>query len=193
MSKNPLPRRFVLVAIVGCAAFLVFARRVTADITYNLVSYPLYQNGYDVTGTITTDGATGTISTSDIRSIEIPPPFSDSASDPLQAYSSTGTLYATPTALIVPPETYLNIEDMQTYDNWIAWSNQASGYYYLAFSRGAELWIDHSDGQLIGALPPSFLPGTDWVVATAVPEPSTVVLLGIVAISLLACAWRRRA
>ena len=65
--------------------------------------------------------------------------------------------------------------------------------YETPTQDGPALWefpdrTGSSSSGFIGA-------NTNWVIANngqTIPEPSTLVLLGISAISLLACAWRRR-
>jgi hypothetical protein len=53
-------RFFALVAILGCASLMLFTTaQVRADITYQLVDYPLDQDGHTLSGTITTDGFIG--------------------------------------------------------------------------------------------------------------------------------------
>ncbi len=59
------------------------------------------------------------------------------------------------------------------------------GGYYKTISKYEDDWTDPDTGANTDSPAP-------WVIATAVPEPSTLVLLGIGAVSLFAYAWRKR-
>jgi hypothetical protein len=61
-------RILFVAAFVGLAASLSATRIKAQDITYNLVNYPAYQNGWSLSGQITTDGRTGVVGTTDIVS-----------------------------------------------------------------------------------------------------------------------------
>ena len=137
-------------------------------ITYNLVNYPLLQDGATLTGTITTDGTTGgNLPGSIIQSWQLTvtgggSPFSMSSSD-FSASALGDQLNVTPTTLSIG--SWLSLESavgMLLY-------RKDDGYYYATGPLGAS-WIH--DGDLI-------VTGLDgsggWTAATslsAVPEPS---------------------
>jgi hypothetical protein len=58
--------RALLLALVTCSLLPRLA--LAENITYNLVNYPTEQNGWNLSGQITTDGATGALTASDIVS-----------------------------------------------------------------------------------------------------------------------------
>ncbi len=70
MSAHATSYRLVVVNAAAAAFFLLQSASIVraASITYDLVDYPALQNGYDLSGTITTDGNTGVLSTSDLTS-----------------------------------------------------------------------------------------------------------------------------
>ena len=65
MIKLSSNRRSILIAAVASAAIaLIMARNplaATADTVYDIVNYPAEQDGWILSGTITTDGKTGPI------------------------------------------------------------------------------------------------------------------------------------
>lgn len=69
VSAIPSVRRFALLTVFGSAAIaLAYPSAAKANITYNLIDYPAYENGYTLSGQIVTDGALRTLSNSDIVS-----------------------------------------------------------------------------------------------------------------------------
>jgi hypothetical protein len=68
MTKLSSTHHSVLIAAVTCAAVVLVTtvKTAKADITYNIVNLPDYQNGYTLSGAITTDGSIGPIAMSDI-------------------------------------------------------------------------------------------------------------------------------
>ena len=69
MFTSPSPRRFALAValVLFSAVLLAFASNAWAgQITYDIRHLPAYQDGYALSGTITTDGNTGYITSLDI-------------------------------------------------------------------------------------------------------------------------------
>ena len=135
-------------------------------ITYNLVNYPLLQNGATLTGTITTDGTTGgNLPGSIIQSWQLTvtgggSPFSMSSSDP-NPYAIGYALNVTPTTLSIGSSLLFQSDvGSLLYD--------IAGFYY-ASGPSMPSWIND---ELIGL----GLDGSGgWTAATslsAVPEPS---------------------
>ena len=136
-------------------------------ITYNLVNYPLLQDGATLTGTITTDGTTGgNLPGSIIQSWQLTvtgggSPFSMSSSDP-NASALGYELNVTPTTLSIG--WLLRLESA----TGTLLYNSDAGFYYAGGPLGPS-WL-HDDLIVTG------LDGSGgWTVATslsAVPEPS---------------------
>jgi len=91
---------------------------------------------------------------------------------PLGGGALTGTMIATESDLFVQTGATTYAVDLTSHQT--VWSHQITGP--LTLSEG-ELYVAGSNGTLT---------------AFAVPEPSSFVLLGIVAISLMVCGWWRR-
>jgi PEP-CTERM motif len=180
---------------------LLFVPHITeaGQITYAIQNYPADQNGYTLSGSITTDGNLGTLSTSDIVAwtwtISGPggPPLTGSGA-PGEAFADF--LIATSQQLVLPQyqstDAYLSLveESGSQEGNRVNWerssiaSGQAPEYFASLTSPPTDLWDTLNPG----------MGGTDpWViaVAAAVPEPSSVVLLGLGIAGLLTRAGRR--
>ena len=164
------------------------------DITYNIQSYDSLQNGFTLSGTITTDGTLGVLASSDIASWTFTitkGSFSSTmnSTDPgtLVALSN---LTATATQILLPPPssaTDFNLFELTNtggeglvYDQ----NPQPPGFPYYVGSTPGNLgnsffcWFDSTP-------PPPSLGGTTWVIAQ-VPEPASLTL------TLLGGACRRR-
>jgi hypothetical protein len=139
------------------------------SITYNIVNYPTLQNGYSVSGTITTDGTTGSITATDITTWDISvtisgsPLFTQTPSD--SYFIGLGSFQATTTTIAAPAEAGFEA----TNDNTIFWNGDADlyeGFYGPAGVAGG-LWRS--------SWPKSNIVAT----SAAVPEPSAIALLAM--------------
>ena len=147
------------------------------------MNYPSLQNGYTISGTVTTDGNTGTISDGDVTSWSI-------------AISLSGVNQYT----FTPDNSYLNANLMATTselsapatasDDYLAISNDynqallswnTAVQHYLFYTGSYYLWV--------AGWPPQSNSGG---VLAAVPEPSSAVLAVIGAATLLACGLARQ-
>lgn len=197
------------------AVFLVSGPRAWAHITYYIVDYPaneadLFNSGTDVlSGTITTDGTSGTLTAPNIVGAAITldtPAGTFSATTEANGLRFTGALTASATQLSVPvgdlAEFVSAMNSQCPYQLLIQyWNGQSGVYNYLGVAEGPgpdPIPLALIDGS--GAGSPVDMPGSigsggsDWMIATTspVPDPSTFVPLGIGASSLLAYGWRRR-
>jgi hypothetical protein len=178
---------------IACLQFVVPLLLMTAgarapaalggSITYNIVNYPELQNGYTVSGTITTDGQTGTITTADITSWDVSVLLSGVIQLNFTPTNSTASalLTATTTALTnptTPPPQVLEFLDSSLPSTYIIWVGPSSSFYQSA-NFGASLWF-------------SEWPTNGVIAASAVPEPSSFILLAVGAGAVIAHVWSRR-
>ena len=174
-------------------------------ITYAIVDYPAYQvdtvTGLTdhVSGTITADPATG-----DIASASFTITGTTSYTVASATTDSNTFIHVTPTEITLTQNNPLNplnygnlrlsgstgvsganstaVLDWYTPgDPWVVGSNNWPGYTGTVGGHGSGPGFSSTG---LGAYP--------WVVATAVPEPGTLVLLATGGLGLLAYAWRRR-
>jgi hypothetical protein len=98
--------RFRMLCVLGASLLVISCgtRTAQADTIYNLISFPTLQNGYSVTGTITTDGRLGTLAYSDIIATSITSVTNGVSTyqnlQPDHVYGST-SLFATSTGLFL--------------------------------------------------------------------------------------------
>jgi hypothetical protein len=161
------------------AGFALVSPHVNADsITYAVDNYPSLQNLYTVSGTITTNGATGTgLPFSDITSWNI---TITSGSSTIETFTNThssnngANFDATPTTLTVTPSTGVDVIVFLSNSpyGFIEWFGAGIAPFYEARNpEGTYIWSSPYDPQ-------------SQPVASAVPEPSSAILavLGAVAV-----------
>jgi hypothetical protein len=167
-----------------CAALLLvgFVERAQADYIYSLDTYNSQQNGWTISGTVTTDTNTGVLSTADILSWMLTLTKPGNATISFSGNTTNATalnLEATPSSLTLSganASLYLLVNS-----NIIVWDRQ-QGFYYSVTS-GSQHWAE--SGASIS------LPTPDtWVVASAgaAPEPATI-SLAIVGLVMLGVAY----
>ena len=190
-------------------------------ITYTIVDQgATYQNGWTLDGTITTDGTIGDLSQSNLLSgtLTLSSPLYGSYTATgitftLQTHGSGPAMEATatPLTLLLPcSDPHSGSFSMTGSDgvgvDWLNPLTSESGYPIYGYDGIApvtepdwrpgiawdSVWSTDPIGGYGGPPPPALGPTESWVIATVVPEPSTIVLLGIGAISMLVFAWRRR-
>jgi hypothetical protein len=164
------------------------ARTAQANTIYNLNSFPTLQNGYSVTGTITTDGCLGRLAYSDIIATSITSVTNGVSTyhnlNPDHVYGST-QLFATSTGLFlpaIPPDppspnfsmssTGYDTVELQ-YDYTAGYGMVSVGYFGSVHQpTTTSLWRTSSNKALN-------LTGQPWLIAQTVPEPSGPLLLAI--------------
>jgi PEP-CTERM motif len=188
MTKFPFLRRFTLVAAFAVSLPCLPAQ---ANTVYSLVNYPGDQNGWTLSGSITTDGKTGALMSTDVLS------WSWTVTSGVTAYTFRSTdpgaffgqeaappdLIATSSALSVPFDQSVGMQDDSgvAYPTIIVWSNNwGSGPFSNEYV--AQLHVPPASFTTFWQTvsPTSFI-ASGYVIATAaptVPEPSTLTLLG---------------
>ena len=195
--------------------FLLFSLAVVhgQDTTYNLMNYPAEQNGYSLSGFITTDGMVGTLSSSDVQSWSVTVTNSGNSSYTFQCTANSvqdvfpsdnggyinilSGVVATPTQLTIPPDNTTYGENLWMVGNadsitsLIIWSNVSTQKFSECFCPLGPFQVG-SDQNGWATTDPQLNGSTTWIIAqaAAVPEPSTIAMLAVGAIGLL--GWNRR-
>jgi len=151
---------------------------VSAQTVYNIYNDKIDQNGYDLIGTITTDGSIGTYTPTNFDiSIKY-------GSATMIEYTSANAHFDNP-LLITADGIYVQAGSYE----WLA-LNWPSTYHYITWEPPVGpggLYGEATDGNMdttywwaFNPPPSGYSAGTDWKIATAesVPEPSSWVLLG---------------
>ena len=180
-----IPRRpFLALLVVGWA--LVVPREANADVIYNVVDYPTLQNGYTVTGTITTDGKIGVLGNGDFTNWDVTISRNGVTVDTFSSQGgigSSGSVTASATSITVQSDALLDFVVLQNgHATEIFWPGPTvlGTYSVVDFSSGASLWSS--------TLP---APYTVATAAAAVPEPSIAALTALAACTFLAYGWSR--
>jgi PEP-CTERM motif len=175
--------------IVGILMLVGSGQVMAGNITYDLVSYPTVQGGYNLTGTVTTDGTLGNLSSANIVSWswQAGSVWSASSANPRASVYIDGTVIATPTSIYLPsPFTGgASFVGFELYDyrgdfQEDRWNYGPSGNYVNVYSEmtwtppgqssDTKWFYETSLGGPVASTDP-------WVIATAVPEPATLLLL----------------
>src|SRR5271166_5415027 len=163
------------------------------SMTYDIVNHPDYQDGWNLSGTITTDGIIGLLQSSDITSWTWTVTMSGSS----QTYRSTDPgaltiadgLTATNTGqlILIPPTPPMTTYEIQLVTK-IAYLTDGADYYVLPTPPGVEWFTEaatfSNPSMYWGYHLPNVVPVEEFTFATttAVPEPSTLYLLGFGAV-----------
>jgi hypothetical protein len=176
--------------------FGIFSEASAGSITYNIVDMPADQNGFTTSGTITTDGVIGNLANSDITSWSVTisqggtsETFTSGDGGPI--VNILNNLVATASEIYVPPAAnfavandfeLLSVPPGGMIIDEIRWVNSPQPIYMAQ--------VNFSSPPAWNTSPP--VAGTNWVIATAVPEPSTLTMFGV-AVTCVAGVLGRRA
>jgi hypothetical protein len=176
---------FIVSAIVALLLVAAIGQASAGPITYDLVNYPAYQNGYTLSGSITTDGATGTLAASDITAWSVTISLGSSSEtfssgDSGASLNIQDTVLATNSEIYLQPDTGPNTAGILE----VTGSSTAMGADDLLWdSFGEYRGITNGGGTLAWETGPPV--NGNWTIATAsVPEPSSLILLSIASVGL---------
>jgi len=176
---------------------------------YNILNYPDLQNGWTLTGTITTDGFIGDINQNDIKSwtwtiTSGATTYTANSTDPGASTTLEGIeIQETPTEILLqlspwpwpadsPPDTLFVLNSGE--NKSLTWTIMYDPNYYptdLIYTNSGSWYSDLWMGEGVGMFqlpPPLYIPGnqTQWILAqasaAAVPEPASLYLVGFGAV-----------
>ncbi len=203
MSENLSYRRFALgvAALLFLAVFFSSVSKTWAtDTTYNIANYPSMQpdmwndGDVNISGTLTENINTYGYPEITSGSITYQSPIATYTGTfiGIAGYASYGSAIFTPTQYLAPEGTATTLVFMTTQGDEIClryWNMTATnGDYEGAVFSPSDQLIDDFWGLTGGALS-----GNDpWVIATAVPEPGTITLLGTALLGFAGVLYLRR-
>lgn len=161
--------RFATIVAVMAIAFAFTPGAPAAPITYDLVNVPADQNGWTVSGHLTTTGTTGTLAASYVTSWDF------TLTKGATSYAATGSapsnisnILATSDAIIVQnlPVTGLTLTKGVTS---LSWTRLTPSFEYYSATQSSNLWqafspsysVDSAGGWIIATAPPSGVPEID--------------------------------
>jgi len=175
--------RFTLQAVM-LFTLLTLPSAVLADRTYNIQNYPDLQNGWTLSGTITTDGTIGTIIPPNILSwtwtiTNGASSFTVSSTDPGAVVKTTDGITATGVALLVPfPNQALLLTSP---GGALTWGTDLTQY-----STAGEAFLTPTTGTGWSTTETAEPGSPAWLFAStspvAVPEPSSLNIVGFGAV-----------
>jgi hypothetical protein len=166
-------KQFVLAIAVSILA-ASGSGRARADITYQLVNDPVDQNGWTLSGSLTTDGTLGYIHDPNLKAWTFTISGfgqSDTYTNAESPYAAAFDVYATSTAIFVEPLGLVTLEvpaingrpGILAYNPPRAYEGGIAGEYLV--------WLDN--------YPTGFGQGSWEIATTGVPEPSTMVMASL--------------
>jgi hypothetical protein len=185
-------RRFVLICAALAAVRVTSSGLVRADEVYNFVDDKVDQNGWSLSGTITTNGQTGLLPYGPV--LVVSPYISITETNGATTYAWSpngigGAAYATSTEIVVLSANYPTAGSEVSFDNngLVVEYLNANPSDIPGFGPGMQYSATDPNGNLIWdtANPVGFATavtpdGSGWVIATAqsAPEPAALTLLG---------------
>jgi PEP-CTERM motif len=156
------------------------------SITYNIVNMPEYQGGYTVTGTITTDGTIGDVlGHITAWNIQFGGATLSSTSGISEIGPSVGVMASATELYLAQPQSELVFDGYDPSDFKL---DAVIGWQLNGSSTEFAIQLGEDQGPV---LYPGPTPNPNWVIATAsVPEPSTLIMLGIATVCFVAYSRR---
>jgi hypothetical protein len=216
LGSKPHRRYALVAALLLVSVFLLASVKARADTTYTIADQGVVtQEGWSVNGTITTDGAIGRLQPSDFLtatlSLSSPTYGTFTAESPI--FANIGGISATLQDLIIGYKSggiYITSSNgVKIYwgnpQGWYnpGWQDQYAATvptdvnppYGLVWD---DMWEFDGSGNLSqdtgygGPMPSTWLAQGDWVIATAVPEPTMLTLLVSALLGLAGAFYLRR-
>jgi PEP-CTERM motif len=189
---------FTSIALALILSLRVSGGASAGSINYSIQNYPADQNGASLSGFIMTDGVIGNLAAADILSWSwtVTPagemPFTLSSDEMGSQVSIAGSVVASSTEITIAeplvPLNSLSLENI-TPGGELDYNRPGPGFgQYVGAGPDDVFWNN---------LSPAMGGNDPWIIATAsaVPEPSTLTMLGVAAVHLAGVAWgtaRRR-
>jgi hypothetical protein len=178
-SEAPFARRILVALFLLCGGVIATSAAHAGSVMYAVVNYPEFQNGYTVSGTITT--TTMNFAT-EITSWDITITHGTTTIanfNPTVGKNASQAFAVSPISITVP-----TVGDSVAFENnnntdLIVWGAQKTVVEYFAFVSPNSLWS-------------SFLSPVTTPVATVVPEPSTAAIAMSGAVTGIAIALGRK-
>ena len=172
----------IVLTLFMLAAALAPHAAEAGSVTYAIQNYPADQNGHTVSGSITTDGKTGLLDTSDITSWTLTIDTTTFRSTDPGSNTGADGVFATPTGIKIPGDGIFFLVTNHDSLSWTRFPAHADLSFYQGTVNSVDLW--NTFNPAMGGTNP-------WLLAS-VPEPSsfTLAVLGVGAL-IVAGGWSR--